>query len=103
MYGSKEVDVNKTRYKMFPRKFTRENKIIDLSLLPPCKDTLTRHIKRASTIAYIWRSSPISKVVLLDLSTCGWTVCGEINWMNVPFPEDAKDLLVNDLEGVDEI
>ena len=43
LYGSKEVDVNKIRYKMFQRKFTRANKIIDLSLLPPCKDTLTRH------------------------------------------------------------
>ena len=67
LYSSKEVDVNKTRYKMFQRKFTRENKIIDLSLLPPCKNTLTRHIKRANTIAYIWKSSPISKVVLLDM------------------------------------
>ena len=40
---------------------------------------------------------------LPDISTCGWTVCGEIDWMNAPFPEDVKYLLVNDLEGVDDI
>ena len=103
LYGSKEVDINKTRYKVFQRRYTRENKIIDLSLLPPCKDTLSRHIKRANTIAYIWKNSPISMVELLDTSTCGWTACSEIDWMNVPFPEDVKDVLVNDLEGVDDI
>ena len=42
-------------------------------------------------------------VELLDTSTCGWTACSEIDWMNVPFPEDVKDVLVNDLEGVDDI
>ena len=42
-------------------------------------------------------------VRLLYISTYGWTVCCEIIWMNIPFPEDAKDFVVNDMEVVNDI
>ena len=88
---------------MFQRKYTRENNIFDLSLLPPCKDTFTRHIKRENTIAYIWNNSQQSIVEMTDISACGWTDSVDIDQINVPFPEDISDLLINNLEGIDDI
>lgn len=38
-----------------------------------------------------------------DISACGWTDSGDIDWINVPFPEDVSDLLINDWESVDDI
>ena len=37
------------------------------------------------------------------ISAWGWTDSGDIDWINVPFPEDVSDLLINDLESVDDI
>ena len=36
LYGQKDIDINKVRRKMFEKKFVKEEKVIDLSLLPPC-------------------------------------------------------------------
>ena len=62
---------------MFHKKYTKENKVIDLSLLPPCEDTLVRHIRRAHTISSIWKKSINSNIEIPDLSTCGWTTSGD--------------------------
>ena len=38
--GYKEKDVNRVRWLKFRDKHTKQNKIIDMSLLPPCKENL---------------------------------------------------------------
>ena len=40
LYGYKEKDANKVRWSKFRDKHTKQNKVIDMSALPPCKETL---------------------------------------------------------------
>ena len=49
------------------------------------------------------KNSQQSIVEIPDISASSWTDSGDIDWINVPFPEDVSDLLINDLEGVDNI
>ena len=55
IYGSRTKDIDNLRYKMFNKKYVKENKIIDMSLLPPCRSVLTLHIKRANFVAAMWK------------------------------------------------
>ena len=89
---------------MFHKKYMKENKVIDLSLLPPCKDTLVRHIRRANTISSIWKKSINSNIEIPDLSTCGWTTSGDIDWLGESFPENILVILINNSnKEIDEI
>ena len=54
LYGVKSKSINEARWKIFEKKHKRHNKIIDLSLLPPCKSVLRLHSKRANAVAYLW-------------------------------------------------
>ena len=40
LYGFKEKDINTVRYQTFMKKYTRQNKVVDLSSLPPCNQIL---------------------------------------------------------------
>ena len=40
LYRYKDKDINKFRQKMFDKTFVKEEKVIDLSLLPLCQSTL---------------------------------------------------------------
>ena len=53
LYGVKFKSINKTRWKIFEKNMGHK-KIIDLSLLPPCKSVLRLHSKRANAVAYLW-------------------------------------------------
>jgi hypothetical protein len=56
LYGQKMKSVNEARWSMFHSKYIRENKITDLSVLPPCESVLKLHTMRANTIAYVWHN-----------------------------------------------
>ena len=50
LYGYPRIQsVNEARRKVFWDRFHKENKIIDLSLMPPCSSNLRYHIMRANT------------------------------------------------------
>ena len=51
LYGSTNDSADVTRYNMFMKKQTRENKAIDLSVLPPCFTSLYLQMKRANFVA----------------------------------------------------
>ena len=54
LYGKKRISFgNLLRHKLFVQKFEREKKIIDLSILPPCKENPRLHILRANYVAMI--------------------------------------------------
>ena len=53
LYGEKVKSVDELRYKKFESVYRNENKIQDLSLLPPCRKSLVLHLKRANYIARI--------------------------------------------------
>ena len=45
LYGYSEKSVNAVRFKMFQKKQSREHKVADLSILPPCHQVLLYHVK----------------------------------------------------------
>ena len=52
LYGNTKCrSVNELRADMFDKKCTQKNKVIDLSLLPPCEFALVLHCKRANYVA----------------------------------------------------
>ena len=53
-------------WKVFWKNFTRDEKITDLSSLPPCKSSLLLHIKRANYVARTWRQAAQPMIVLDD-------------------------------------
>ncbi len=54
LYGQKKID-NEARSAIFWRKMIQEHKVVDISLLPPCSDSLRKHAERANYVARIWR------------------------------------------------
>ena len=53
LYGYKKKGVNYVRHQLFECTYSREDKIIDLSLLPPCRSSLRLHSLRANVVAKI--------------------------------------------------
>ena len=53
LYGLREKDINTVRYEIFTKKNKREKKVLDLSVLAPCKSVLYYHTLRANTISMI--------------------------------------------------
>ena len=46
----REKLVNTVRTKLFEKKYTKEGKFVDMSVLPPCNSVLILHIKRANYV-----------------------------------------------------
>ena len=63
------------------KKYTKGNKVIDLTLLPPCKTSLNLHLQRCNYIALIWKCS-------------GWNLNFDIKWCKDIFTTEIKDLLI---------
>ena len=57
LYGSSIDSVEVTIYNMLMKKQTRENKAIDLSVLPPCFISLYLQMKRANFVAGMWKKT----------------------------------------------
>jgi hypothetical protein len=55
IYGHPHIlSVNEARKKAFWNKFNKKEKIIDVSLMPPCQSNLHNHIMRANYVVYIF-------------------------------------------------
>ena len=102
LYGVKTKSVNDARWNIFNQKYKRENKVPDLSSLPPCQQALYYHSKRSNLVAYIWRKSQQPSFDLPDISEYGWFADGQIQWIDDAFPEDVEHLLLNDENYEDE-
>ena len=68
LYGLSDTTVNRVRFKIVEKKYQNDNKIVDISLLPPYCSTLRLHILRANTIAYLWKQS---QNAIIDITTNG--------------------------------
>ncbi len=93
MYGKKKVDVDEVRYDIFKDVYEKKGGVQDLSLLPPCKQALKLHCKRANYVAKMWKSSFILEVELGNIQDYGWSDKGEILWVETVFPEDVTEIL----------
>ena len=88
--------MNSVRAKLFEKKYTKEKKVIDMSILPPCKSVLTLHIKRANYVAKMWKSSLTNWLDVTDeISENGWFPDGSTCWVDEIFPRDVKEILCN--------
>ena len=98
LYGSKKSNVNEARYERFMKKYTKENKTIDLSLLPTCRATLSLHISRGNYIACLWKTCTTADIESVPCWRYGWNSSYNIQWYeNDPFPDDVTTLLlIND-------
>ena len=95
LYGYKKKDVNYVRHQLFECTYSREDKIIDLSLLPPCRSSLRLHSLRANAVAKIWNDTDQRTVHLPDLTLHGWNEDFRIRWFDDAFPQNVIDILMD--------
>ena len=76
------------------KKFEREKKITDFSLLLPCEANLKLHIKRANYVASIFRKAGHWILNPEDQTSHGWDETGRVIWSSVCYPKDVFQLLI---------
>ena len=103
LYQSRKREVNLARHELFLKKYTKENKVIDLALLPPCYSTLSLHIDRASYVSCMWKKCTTSKIDFPPVFHHGWNINYEVEWIKDAFPEDVSLLLINEDDDIEEI
>ena len=93
LYGYEEKDVNKVRWLKFRDKHTKQNKVIEMAALPPCKKTLKLQSVWANYLAKMWRSSLQSNTDATNFSGCVWLGFRGyiIKWIHNPFQHDMDD------------
>ena len=92
LYGTKVKSVDEARLQIFEKKLYRENKIVDMSSLPPCRSVLNLYAKRANAVAYLWRNSANPRVVSPPLEENGWFITGDIQWVVDVIPQAIEEL-----------
>ena len=98
LYGSKENLVDAARLDMFMKKQTKENKVIDLSVIPPCFTSLYLQMKRANYVAAVWKRTEHPQILFPSIEEHGWQADCSINWIEEPFPDDISDFLYEEDE-----
>ncbi len=96
LYGCPRLkDINEARFHLFQRTYESKKKIIDLSLLPPCKSSLSLQILRTCYVARIWRPSLTAQLQPPAIENHGWTNECQVKWIEAAFPEDIAMILMN--------
>ena len=54
------------------------------------------HCKRANYVSKIWKSALNSIVSAPEIHENGWTVTGDIEWVERTFPDVVEDILMDD-------
>ena len=96
LYGSRLKDINLLRFNMYTKKYIKENKIIDMCSLPPCRSVLKLHSMRANFVAAIWKRSISPNVEPPEISESGWLPDGSVRWINDAYPRDIEDIFFDD-------
>ena len=95
IYGEKKIEsVINLRSKLFWNKLKKYEKFSDLSLLPPCSSTLTKHSTRANYLCQLWRKADFPMLNMDPFANNGWFSDGTIHWIDNPYPEDVKILFL---------
>ena len=89
------MQVNKARHELFQKKYTRENKIIDLALLSPYHSTLVLDLSRCNYVACLWKASALANLNIPTPCQYGWTSEYEIQWLDEIFLADYEELLTD--------
>ena len=97
IYGYREKNINNVHFMMFKRKQAREHKVVDLSTLPPCKEVLSYHTRRANLVSYLWKNSLVSQLDYPDVINHGWNIDGTVHWLDEEFPKDIENILIEEV------
>ena len=103
MYDFSDTGVNRVRFKIFEKKYQEDNKIVDISLLPPFCSTLRLHILRANTIVYLWKQTQNAIIYVPDITTNGWINYDEIKWVEPVFPQEIEILVIDFSSDIDDV
>ena len=103
LYGYRSKNINEVRHRLFMKKYINSHKVIDLATLPPCHSVLRLHAKRANFVACIWKRSNEVQVEMPDIFVNGWTLDGDIVWVDEIFPEDIAEILLDPRYDEDDI
>ena len=85
--------MNPVRTKLFEKKYTKEGKAIDMSLLPPCNSVLVLDIKRANYVVKISKFSLTNWLHSDAISGNGWLPDDSSYWVDYTFPRDVNEIL----------
>ena len=103
LYGVRKANVNNVRYTKFKSKLQNENKIVDLSTLPPCRSVLSLHCKRANYVARIWKLCKSAHLQIPSIHNHGWNEYAKTCWIENPFPSDIEEILISNDYSEDEV
>lgn len=96
LYGERKVrEVNQARRNIFWRTLKKKTKVIDLSLLPPCKLSLLHHLTRANYVAFAWRQASNPEMVIEPPQWHGWDDECEYTWSDEKYPNDVAEFLAS--------
>ena len=101
IYGSTK-NINEVRFDLFYQKYQNQNKIVDMSTLPPCERVLFLHVKRPNYIASIWKKANVAKPVLPPVTDHGQNEDGNLTWTSEVFPEEVEEILFDDEFGTND-
>ena len=97
LYGYPRLsNINDVRKAMFWEKFEKKKKIVDLILLPPCKENRRYHIMRSNYVAYIFQHADQLILDVMDPGNHGWDRERKIVWSNECYPLNISELLLDD-------
>ena len=100
LYGHPRLlSVNEARRKVFWQKFNKDEKIVYLSLMPPCKSNLHYHIMRANYVAYLFRQADHLVMHLESPERYGWDADGKVVWSDNCYPNDINEFLLDEENG----
>lgn len=103
LYGEKKTEqVNEAKSAIFWRKMSKEHKVVDISLLPPCSSSLQKHTARTNYVATIWRKVWYPIMALEDPQVHGWLPNLKTDWIVEAYPDDVAELLVERDEESDD-
>ena len=96
LYGYRSKSTDSVRFRIYDKKYTKENKIIDMAALPPCSSVLKLHILRSNMVAALWKRSSNATIEMPDITEHGWDLNGNIDWIVESFPQDVEDILLHE-------
>ena len=109
MYGSKLGDINSLRYEKFIDRFSaKPGEVltsyngVDVSLLPPCRESLKMHMRRANYQVPTWKKADQATPIIPGPDRRGWNtnIKGEleISWTNSDLmPQELADIITDPL------
>ena len=93
IYGHNRItSVNELQGTMFWQRLIKNDKVPDLSILPPCSSTLRKHTARAHYIATMWKRASVPVQALGPFENNGWLPNGTIDWVDCAYPNDVGTL-----------